>query len=177
MFIDLVRVRRSIRKFQARPVEKEKIELLVETALRAPSSRGFNPWEFVVVADPETLTRLSKAKPHGAAFLKDAPLGIVICADPTKSDVWVEDTSIVSIMLHLVATDLGLGSCWIQIRKRDYDRHQTASDYIARVLDLRPGLEVATIMAIGYSAQTLEPHPRASLQDEKVSYERYGRSV
>ena len=176
MLIDIVRSRRSIRKYQRQPVEKEKIDILVETALRAPSSRGFNPWEFVVVTQPETIAKLSKAKPHGASFLKGAPLAIVICADPTKSDVWVEDASIASIMLHLAATDLELGSCWIQIRKREYDQQQSASAYVAGILNLRPDLEVESIMAIGYPAQALPAHAQSSLQYEKVSFEQYGQT-
>jgi nitroreductase len=91
MFIDLLRSRRSIRQFEPRPVEQAKVDLLVEAALRSPSSRGFNPWEFVVVDNPELIDRLSKAKPHGASFLAKAPLAVVVCADPEKSDVWVED--------------------------------------------------------------------------------------
>ena len=176
MFIDLVRTRRSIRQFEDRPVEKDKVSLLVEAVLRAPSSRGFNPWEFVVVTDPEKITSLSKAKPHGATFLKNAPLAIVVCADPNKSDVWVEDASIASIMLHLTATDLGLGSCWIQIRKRDHDPERSAGDYVARLLGVPQGLTVASIIAIGYPAQELPPHPKASLQYDKVSYDQYGRN-
>jgi nitroreductase len=59
MFIDLLRARRSIRQYQDRPVEQEKVDLLVEAVLRSPSSRGVNPWEFVVVNDPVTINRLS----------------------------------------------------------------------------------------------------------------------
>ncbi len=174
MFIDLLRGRRSIRKFQKRAVEQEKVDLLVEAVLRSPSSRGFNPWEFVVVTDPATINRLARAKPHGASFLANAPLAIVVCADPGKSDVWVEDVSIATMLLHLAATDLGLGSCWIQLRKRDHDDTQTAGEYAARVLGLPTGLVASAIMAIGYPAQELAPHPLASLQRDKVSVDRYG---
>jgi nitroreductase len=174
MFIDLLRARRSIRRFEDRPVEAEKVELIVEAALRSPSSRGANPWEFIVVTDPETINRLSTAKPHGASFLANAPLAIVVCADPGKSDVWVEDASIASIILHLAATDLGLGSCWIQLRKRNHDGTKTAGEYTADILGLPAGLVVSTIMAIGYPAQQPAPHPQTSLQRDKVSVNRYG---
>jgi nitroreductase len=174
MFIDLLRSRRSVRQYQAQSVEAEKIDLLVEAALRSPSSRGFNPWEFVVVEDPEIIVSLSKAKPHGASFLAKAPLAIAVCADPKKSDVWVEDVSIATILLHLTATDLGLGSCWIQLRKRDYDSTRTAGEYAADVLGLPQGLVVSAIMAIGYPAQEPAPHPHTTLQHEKVSINRYG---
>jgi nitroreductase len=174
VFIDLLRARRSVRKFQDRPVEQDKIDLLVEAALRAPSSRGFNPWEFVVVTDPTLLDRLSRAKPHGAGFLAKAPLGIVVCVDPGKSDVWVEDVSIAAILLHLAAADLGLGSCWIQLRKRDHDGSRTAGEYAADVLGLPPEMAVSSIIAVGYPAQQPAPHPPASLRHDKVSVNRYG---
>ncbi|MGD2125984.1 MAG: nitroreductase family protein, partial [Desulfobacteraceae bacterium] len=78
MFIPLVQKRRSIRKFQTKPVEAEKIDMLVEAALRSPSSMGNNPWEFIMVTDKSLLEKLSRAKQHGSAFLRNAPLGIVV---------------------------------------------------------------------------------------------------
>lgn len=177
MFIDLLRSRRSIRKFQEKAVEAEKIDLLVEAALRSPSSRGCNPWEFVVLTDPVTIGRLSKAKPHGASFLANAPLAVVVCADPEKSDVWVEDVSIATIILQLAATDLGLGSCWIQLRRREHDATRTAGEFAAKVLGLPVGLVVSAIMAIGYPAQDLAPHSKESLQAEKVSLNCYGNRI
>ncbi|MCB2147067.1 MAG: nitroreductase family protein [Deltaproteobacteria bacterium] len=174
MFIDLLRSRRSVRRFEERPVEAEKVELIMEAALRSPSSRGGNPWEFIVVTDPETIRRLSTAKPHGASFLAKAPLAIAVCADPVKSDVWVEDASIASIILHLAATDLGLGSCWIQLRKRNHDETKPAGEYAAELLGLPAGWVVSTIMAIGYPAEQPAPHPQTSLQRDKVSVNRYG---
>jgi len=98
MFMDLIANRRSIRRFSGDKVEAQKVELLKEAALRAPSSRGVNPWEFIFITDRNLLAKLSAAKPHGSTFLKDAPLGIVVCADPEKSDVWVEDASIATIL-------------------------------------------------------------------------------
>jgi nitroreductase len=74
MFFDLIEKRRSIRKFKPAPVEREKVDKLIETALRSPSTLGFNPWQFVVVDQPEIIEQLSTAKPHGSAFLKNATL-------------------------------------------------------------------------------------------------------
>ncbi len=175
MLIELLRERRSVRRFEERPVEEAKIDLLIEAALRSPSSRGLNPWEFVVVTDKEVLGKLSLAKPHGASFVKNAPLAIVVCADPAKCDVWVEDCSIAAILLHLAATDLGLGSCWVQIRLRNHDDQQTAQDYVAGLVGLKAGMVVEAIVAVGYPAENLPGHSRASLPDEKVHFERYGK--
>ena len=175
MFIDLLRTRRSVRQFEKRPVEPEKVDLIVEAVLRSPSSRGFNPWEFVVVTDPDTIGRLAKAKPHGAAFLAGAPLAVAVSPQTEKSDVWVEDVSIATLILHLTAVDLGLGSCWIQLRKRDHDGTQTAGEYAARILKMPEGRSVSAIVAMGYAAQQPAPHPKSSLSFEKVSSNQYGK--
>ena len=175
MFLDLLRSRRSIRHYEDRPVEADKIDLLVEAALRSPSSRGFIPWSFVVVRERETLAALARAKPHGASFLAGAPLAVVICADPSVSDVWVEDASIAALNLHLAATDLGLGSCWIQLRRRDHAEGGSCRDYVAEKLGLPEGMEVLAIMAIGHPREEKRSHPPESLQQEKVSWERFGQ--
>jgi nitroreductase len=176
MFIDLIRSRRSIREYDNRPVEAEKIDLLVETALRAPTSKSSNPWSFIVVTAPELLTALSKAKPHGASFLAKAPLAFVVCADPGKSDVWVEDAAIATIFLQLAATDLGLGSCWIQLRKRTHDAEKTAGEYTAALLGLPSGMEVEAIMAIGYPLEKKRPHDLKDLAYDKIHWGRFGAS-
>jgi nitroreductase len=175
MFLSLVKKRRSIRRYLDQPVETEKIDMLIETALRSPSSKGFNPWELIVVTDKDLLEKLSKAKPHGASFLKNAPLGIVVCADPAMCDVWVEDASIASIFLHLAPESMGLGSCWIQIRKRMYDQTKTSQEYIRELLNIPENLNVESIVAIGYPAETKPPHKKESLQYEKIHFDVYGR--
>ena len=175
MFLSLVQKRRSIRQYLDKPVEPEKIDRLIEAALRAPSSRGFNPWEFVVVTDGLLLEKLSKAKPHGASFLKDASLGIVVCADPEKCDVWIEDASIASIYIHLAAESMELGSCWIQIRKRMHDQTKAAEQYIRELLNIPENLNVESMIAIGYPAEKKSPHPKEDLQYEKVNYNGYDK--
>jgi len=173
MFMDLIANRRSIRRFTTDKVETEKIELLKEAALRAPSSRGVNPWEFIFITDRNLLKKLSGAKPHGSTFLKDAPLGIVVCADPEKSDVWVEDASIAAIFIQLAATYLELGNCWIQIRERLHDENQTAEAYIADQLNIPSHLKVESMIAIGYPAESKSPHQKEELQNEKIHLNQY----
>ncbi|MGB3211332.1 MAG: nitroreductase family protein [Desulforhopalus sp.] len=173
MFIDLLRQRRSVRQFQDTPVEKEKLDLLLEAVLRSPSSRNINPWQFVVVSDPQTLGDLAQAKPHGASFIKDAPLAIVVCGDPAKCDVWVEDCSIAALILHLTATDLGLGSCWVQIRMREHDAQTTSEEYVKQLLGLDESMVVEAVIAIGYGKEDKPGHSHSSLLYEKVRYGKY----
>jgi len=176
MFISLIEKRRSIRKFAGRDVESEKIDMLLEAALRSPSSRGFNPWHFIVVTNQSLLEKLSKAKQHGSSFLKNAPLGMVICGDPDKSDVWVEDCSIASIFIHLAAASLELGSCWIQIRERMHDTTKTAEAYVKDILNIPGNLRVESIVAIGYPDEKKPPHKKEALQYEKVHHDSFRRS-
>lgn len=175
MFSSLLEKRRSIRKFQDKEIEAEKLDMLIEAALRAPSSMGRNPWEFIVVRDQDTLAKLSAAKPHGASFLRHAPLGIVVCADPEKSDVWVEDASIATIFILLAAESIGLGGCWIQFRKRMYDKEKSAKAYICELLNIPDKMEILSIVALGYPDEQKPPHRKKDLLYENVYFEKYGR--
>ncbi len=177
MFFKQIETRRSIRQFTPRPVEKEIIHRLVEAALRAPSSRDFKPWQFIVVDDPALMKQLACAKPHGASFLKNAPLGMVVCGDTQASDMWVEDCAIASTFIHLAAHDLGLGSCWIQIRKREHSPGKTADDFIHELLDIPAHLSVESIIAIGYPNETKPGHARQSLAYDKVFVNRFGKAM
>ncbi|WP_022663743.1 nitroreductase family protein [Desulfospira joergensenii] len=170
MFFDLIKTRRSIRRFKDKPVEKEKIDRLMEAALRSPSSRSFNPWRFIVVDRPDLLETLSRAKPHGASFLKSAPLGIVVCGDASASDVWVEDCSIASMFIHLAAHSLELGSCWIQIRKRDHDQTKNADAFIKETLKIPDHIMIESIIAVGYPDEVKKGHGKDSLHHDKISY-------
>ncbi len=111
--IELLRARRSIREYADRPLEPQKLELLKEAVLRSPSSRNLDPWEFIFMDDRRLLRKLAACKPHGADFLAQAVLAIVICADSRESDTWIEDCAIASILAQMTAQSLGLGSCWV----------------------------------------------------------------
>lgn len=171
--LELVRVRRSIRSFTDQPLSAAQISQLAETLLRAPSSRNINPWEFILVDDRQLLVQLSAAKRHGSGFLAGAALGVVICADETKSDVWVEDCSIAAILLQMTAQSLGLGSCWAQIRKRPHDSQATAEEFVQQVLGLPKHIRVASIIGIGHSAEKRRPLAADQLQHDKLRYNNY----
>jgi nitroreductase len=166
--IELLRKRRSIRKYRVTPVDLASLDILIEALLRSPSSRNNKPWRFVVVDDRELLGKLSKAKESGSAFLKGAPLGIVICADSSASDVWIEDCAIAAILLQVTAESLGLGSCWIQIRARAHNSGKSAEGYIKELLDLPKELHVASIISIGYPAETKSLLPANELNYQNI---------
>jgi len=174
MFTELARKRRSVKKFTSQRVEQEKIDAIIEAALRSPSGRAARPWEFVVVTDKAVLEKLSVAKRSGAEFVQDAVVGIVVCGDPSKSHLWIEDCSIAAVSMQYAAHSLGLGSRWCHMRGNNYNDSTSSRDYIAELLDLPDNLEVECIVAIGYAGEEMVPHSKEDLGFDKVSYERYG---
>jgi nitroreductase len=171
--IEILRKRRSIRRYQAKAIDSQALEVMKEALLRSPSSRGINPWVFIFVDQKELLLQLSRAKEQGAQFIKDAALAVVVCADETKSDVWVEDCSIAAIVAQLAAESLGLGSCWSQIRERAHSKEKSAEKYIQELLHLPGNLRVLSIIAIGIPAESKAPIAKEQLDYTKIQYNRY----
>ena len=93
-FSELIKQRRSMRKFTDEELTQEEVVTLLKAALMSPSSKRSNCWQFIAVDDKETLDKLSRCKEMGSSFLKEASLAIVVLADPLASDVWIEDASI-----------------------------------------------------------------------------------
>jgi nitroreductase len=166
--LELLRKRRSIRKFKKDRIAQTTIDDLKEAVLRSPSSRGNRPWKFFFVQDAEVITTLSRCKESGSAFLKEASLAVVVCGDETVSDVWIEDCSIASIIVHLTAESLGLGSCWIQVRNRKHNAELTSEDYVRSSLRIDHPLRVLAIIAIGLPNEAKAGHPRESLDHGKI---------
>lgn len=173
-FSELIKKRRSTRKFTDEELSQDEVVALLKAALMSPSSKRTNCWQFVVVDDKEMLERLSHCKAYGAEFLGGAPLAIVVLGDPLVSDVWIEDTAIASLMIQLQAEDLGLGSCWIQVRER-YTEDETPADEVVReLLDIPLQMQVLSIVAVGHKAAERKPFNEDNLLWEKVYINKYG---
>jgi len=172
IMLDILYRRRSIRKYKSAKLDVDTVQRLLKAALLSPSSRGLRPWQFVVVDDNEILTQLASVK-KGAGFLKGAALGIVILADPAISDVWVEDASIAATILHLTSESLGLGSCWIQVRERQFSETETCEQYVRRILGIPETLKVASIISIGYPDESKLPYTDENLSFDKVHLNKF----
>ncbi len=168
--IELLRERRSVRAFTDQPIETEKVEALVEAVLRSPTSRNLNPWGFVFVDDKALLDGLSRCKPHGAGFLSSAKLAVVVCGDTKKSDVWIEDGSVASILLQMTAQSLGLGSCWVQVRNREHDGNVSSCQYVRKLLEVPDPYEVLSVIGIGYPDEHRPGVPMENLDQGKVHW-------
>lgn len=167
-FKQLITTRRSTRKFTDEPLKADHVELIVRSALMSPASKSSNPWQFLLVEDKDMLKKLSLAKKHGSKLIAECALAIVVMADPTNSDVWIEDASIASIMMQLQAEDLGIGSCWVQIRDRFNDEDVPSDEYIRNLFDIPAQLQILSVIAFGNKAQERPPFDEEKLQWEKV---------
>lgn len=170
--INILRKRRSIRKFTHQQISEQDLKVLQECLLRSPSSRNKHPWEFVFINEKKLIKQLAESKKHGSQFLENAPLAIVICGDKNITDVWVEDCSIASTIVQLTAESLGLGSCWIQIRNRLHNDNITSEEYIQKLLDIPENLKIESIIAIGHPDEEKLPVPEKELHFEKIKFNR-----
>lgn len=170
--LEIFKNRRSIRKFKDEKIDKSIVDILLKSALLAPSSKNKKPVEFIVVEDKETIKKLTTCKRKGTHGLETAPCAIVVIADSELSDVWVEDASIAAISIQLAAENLGLSSFWIQMRKRQSNR-KNSEDEVREVLNIPQKYGVLSIIAIGYKNEIKEPHDVESLDFSKIHYEVY----
>lgn len=174
-FLELAQQRRSIRKYTDQPVEREKIEKLLQAALMAPAGKRLNPWEFVVVEDHAILAEMAGCRTYGSSMLEHSPLGIVICMDTAISDTWQCDGAIAAEHILLEAADLGLGACWVQVygRTTKEDSDEKAEQHIKQMLQIPEHLTVLCIVSVGYKNEERQPREISKLQYEKVHYGKY----
>lgn len=171
--LDLLKSRRSIRKYTQKEVEQEKIESILKAGLLAPSSRGKRPCEFIVVKDKGLLQKLSVSKPTGSTFIANASVAIVVIADAELTDMWVEDASIAATLMQLEAHKLGLGSCWSQVRGRVFDDNKGTEQFIKELLNIPEKFGVCCVLAIGYPDEKKSAYQESDIDLSKVHIEKF----
>ena len=166
-----IATRTSIRDYQPKPVEKEKVEKMLRAGMAAPTAMNKQPWHFVVVDSRHVLDALSEANPH-ATMLKKAPLAIVVCGDMNKTiegggkDFWIQDCSAVTENILLAAHAMGLGAVWTGVYPAE-DRCQA----ISKVLELPETIIPLSCIVIGYPGEN--PQPKDKFKEENISYNKY----
>lgn len=166
--LDNIATRTSIRDYEARPVEKEKIEKMLRAAMAAPTAMNKQPWHFVVVDQRNVLDALAGANPY-AKMLKKAPLAIVVCGNTDKMiegggrDFWIQDASAATENLLLAAHAMGLGAVWTGA----YPSEERCIS-ISKVLSLSDNLIPLNVIVVGYPAE--QPQPKQKFKEENVSY-------
>ena len=167
--IDTMLKRRSTRTFNDDPVTKEELDKILHAALLAPTSMNRKPCNFLVVERKETLQELSKSKNHGAELIANADKAIVVIADTMIADTWCEDSSIALTYMHLMAAELDLGSCWVQIHLRDKDGID-AEEVVREIVKIDDHYRIVGILAIGHSDNIPEPHTLDDIDKNKIHF-------
>ena len=165
--MEAIKTRRSIRKYADKPVEDEKLNLVLEAARISPSAANAQNWRFIAVTDKDVLAKLYVAS-HEQQSVKEAPCMLVACAtgnrvmacgQPTSS----VDLSIAMSYMILEAHELGLGTCWLGHFKEDE---------VKLALDIPEDVAVVAITPLGYPAEQPEARPRKSAE-EVIGYDKY----
>ena len=172
-FKTLVQARRSHRKFTEEEIAADDVRLILRAALMAPTSKGQRAWQFVVVDDKAVIEKIADAKDMGSQFMKGAPLLVVVLGDPLANDCWVEDGSIAAYSMQLQAEDLGLGSCWAQMRGRGLSDGTSADTVIRGVLDIPENMSCLCVLAFGHKADERKPQNEDRLKWENVHAGKY----
>ncbi len=167
--IELIRNRRSIRKYTDDQIPQEIIDELKEVALRSPTSRNRKEWKFWFVTDRDQLEKLSNSKASGSKMLAEAALAIVIGADESLCDVWIEDTSIAAILLQMSAQARGVGSVWVQIRERFSSDGRSSEDTVREIIGVgNENVRIASIISMGYQDEEKNPIPTDLLEWDAI---------
>lgn len=165
--------RRSVRSYTGELIDDALLDKLLQAGLLAPTSRNKKPCEFILVRNREVLTSLARAKAAGSAMLKDAAAAIVVIADSEKSDVWIEDASIALTYLHLAATDLGIGSCWVQCRNRQTAEGGDSEDHVKQMLAIPQRYRLVGILSLGIAKDVPAPHSIEDADCAKIHNDRF----
>ena len=174
----VIRTRRSVRKYQHKPVEREKINACLEAARLAPSACNSQPWEFIVIDDPQVKADFCKEAFSGpyalSKWVANAPVLVAAVSDKgtvvsrlgsflRKTEFYLVDHGIACEHFILRAWDQGLGTCWIGWLN---------SDKASRFFNLPGGKKIEHLIALGYPAETPAARPRQTFE-EMVHYNEY----
>ena len=169
----MVCVRRSYRKFTPEEVDPEAVKTIIRAALMSPTSKTRRAWHFIVVDDRLDIEKIADAKDAGAQLLKGAPLAIVVLGNPQENDCWIEDGSIAAISMQYQAEELGLGSCWVQLRDRGLSDGTSADEVLRGILDIPEEMCVLCVLAVGHKAEERKPQDEEKLKWENVHIAKY----
>ena len=169
--LEAIKGRRSVRSFEGeKNVPEETVEELIDAALWAPSAGNIQPWEFIIVRNPEIKKKLADAA-FSQSFLEEAPVVIVVCADENRSSegygqrgrtlYCLQDTAAAIQNIHLTAHSLGLGTCWVGAFKEEE---------ASKILKIPQGIRPVALIPVGYPSKFPSPRSKRTL-DETVHYE------
>jgi nitroreductase len=171
-FESLIINRRSIRKFTDELLSPDDVHKILQSALLAPSSKNGKSYEFIAIDNPNVIKQLSECKDSGASFLEGCAFAVVATGNRTITDCWIEDASIAAVFMQLQAEDLGIGSCWCQVRGR-FAGERDSEQIVRDLLDIPHEYGVLCIIGFGNKNQERKPNDLSKLTWEKVHIDRF----
>ena len=160
---EAINKRASVREYSEKAIPKDVLEKLVDAGRRAPTARHVEPWEFIVVTDKSTLSRIAGMAPNGS-FIKGAAAAIVIICEETK--YYLEDGCAATENILLQVADLGLGACWIAGDKKPY------CDDIVSMLGAPKNTKLISIISLGWPKKDVTQTERRPL-NELLHWEKF----
>lgn len=172
--LDAIQKRKSVRKFQDRKVEPEKVENILRAAMQAPSGMNGQPWEFVVVDDADILEKMKKFS-MGAHALKAAPMAIVVLKKKIiKRDLMglsflsAQDLGACTENLWLQAVEEGLGASWMGVTP-----DSKSEAILSELLKLPNDVKAFAVLAIGYPAEDMDMGTEMRYDEKRVHHNKY----
>ena len=163
--LELLKTRRSIRKYRDQPVEDEKIQKCLEAARWAPSASNRQPWEFLIVKDEKIRRELSQIHPY-AKFVAESPVVFIPLTNPeVHAKYHMSDAALAALQYMIEAHSLGLGTCWAGVIGVSFEKD------IKEMLDIPNHLNVLGLVATGYPDE--EPKRTRKELETLVHYEKY----
>lgn len=148
--------RTSVREFSRQLIPREKLEMIVDAGRCAPTARGIQPWEFVLVQDKPKLAQIAALCENGR-FIKEANCCIVVFCKDTK--YYLEDGCAASENMLLAATDSGIASCWVAGDKKPY------CEKIKSMLGASDNLKLVSMIALGFAKARTPSHKKRSISE------------
>ena len=157
--LDFIKERRSIRLFQENEIPDEEIEMILEAGRWAPSGSNKQPWEFIVIKNKDVIKQIEKTASYGR-FMRKVPVLIAIVGKPEINRKWyVQDTSLASMNMMLMAWALKIGTCWIGTMDREKAKE---------ILGLKKDDFLLTVLPLGYiKGDVPSPTPRKDMKEIK----------
>jgi nitroreductase len=173
-FREVVRKRRSTRRYTGQPVEREKLQRAMELALLSPSSKNTRSTRLMAVRDLKRVHELGKLRDWGSSLLEEAGAAIVVLGDEEVSPMWQTNASIMATTLQLALVEEGLASCWVHVGDyqilKDDPESQRSEDYVKELLpEIPANYRVWCVISIGYADYTPKPLPEYE-GDERILF-------
>ena len=155
--LEMLQKRNSIRKYTDANISDQDLQTILQAGLLSASGRAARPWEFIVVRNKETLQKMSESRVGAAKMLANANAAIVVIADESKTDVWIEDCSIAMSNMRLRMTP----------------NDTTTEDYLRDILGYPADYRLEATLSLGIPAEEKAQTELSALSADKIHYEKY----